>query len=49
MAFTLLLSFWIGLKVVVMRRFDFPKWLQAVQDYGVTYAHVAPPISVRLY
>src|ERR1700737_4880187 len=46
LAFTLLLSFFIGLQVVVMRRFDFEKWLKAVQDYGVTYAHVAPPISI---
>jgi acyl-coenzyme A synthetase/AMP-(fatty) acid ligase len=38
----------IGLRVVVMQRFDFEKWLQAVQDYGVTYAHVAPPISKSL-
>jgi 4-coumarate--CoA ligase len=43
--FTLLLSMVVGLKVVVMRRFELEKWLQTVQKYGVTYAHVAPPIS----
>jgi hypothetical protein len=45
LTFTLLLSMYIGLKVVVMRRFDLEKWLQNVQKYKVTYAHVAPPIS----
>lgn len=46
LAFTLLLSMFIGLKVVVMRRFDLEKWLQMVQKHKVTYAHVAPPISM---
>ena len=46
LTFTLLLSMFIGLKVVVMRRFDLEKWLQLVQKYKVTYAHVAPPISM---
>ena len=43
--FTLLISMVVGLKVVVMRRFDLEKWLQTVQKHEVTYAHVAPPIS----
>jgi 4-coumarate--CoA ligase len=46
LSFTLLLSIYMGLKVVVMRRFDLEKWLEVVQKYGVTYAHVAPPISI---
>jgi 4-coumarate--CoA ligase len=45
LSFTLLLSIYMGLKVVVMRRFDLEKWLGVVQRYRVTYAHVAPPIS----
>lgn len=45
LSFTLLLSMVIGLKVVTMKRFHLEKWLQAVQQYKVTYAHVAPPIS----
>jgi len=45
MGFTLLLSILVGLKVVVLRRFDFEIWLKVVQDYKVTFAHVAPPIS----
>lgn len=43
--FTLLISMVIGLKVVVMRRFELEKWLQTVQKHSVTFAHVAPPIS----
>jgi 4-coumarate--CoA ligase len=49
LAFTLLLSFVIGLQVVVMRRFDLAKWLETIQTYRVTYAHVAPPISISFY
>ena len=45
MGFTLLLSILVGLKVVVLKRFDFQRWLKVVQDYKVTFAHVAPPIS----
>ena len=48
LSFTLLLSIYMGLKVVVMRRFDLEKWLGVVQQYKVTYAHVAPPISTPL-
>jgi 4-coumarate--CoA ligase len=46
LSFTLLLSLTIGLKVVVMKRFELEKWLGVVQKYGVTFAHVAPPISI---
>lgn len=28
-----------------MKRFELEKWLGVVQTYGVTFAHVAPPIS----
>jgi acyl-CoA synthetase (AMP-forming)/AMP-acid ligase II len=49
LSFTVLLSVALGLKVVVMKRFDLEKWLGVVQKFKVTFAHVAPPISMSAY
>ena len=32
-----------------MKRFELEKWLGVVQKYGVTFAHVAPPISILAF
>jgi len=37
-----------GAKIVVMSRFDLESFLKNLQDYGVTLAHVVPPIMLAL-
>ncbi|MEO7970045.1 MAG: 4-coumarate--CoA ligase family protein [bacterium] len=37
-----------GSTIVTMRRFDLELFLQAVQKYGVTMAHIVPPIVLAL-
>ncbi len=37
-----------GATIVTMRRFDLELFLQAVQKYGVTLAHIVPPIVLGL-
>ncbi len=37
-----------GATIVTMRRFDLELFLQAVQKYGVTMAHIVPPIVLAL-
>lgn len=37
-----------GATIVTMPRFDFEQFLKTVQDYGVTLAHLVPPIVLNL-
>jgi acyl-CoA synthetase (AMP-forming)/AMP-acid ligase II len=37
-----------GATIVMMQRFDLERVLRAMQDYGVTYAHLVPPIILAL-
>jgi acyl-CoA synthetase (AMP-forming)/AMP-acid ligase II len=37
-----------GARIVVMPRFDLESFLKNMQDYGVTLAHVVPPIMIAL-
>jgi acyl-CoA synthetase (AMP-forming)/AMP-acid ligase II len=37
-----------GAQIVVMPRFDLESFLKVMQDYGVTLAHVVPPIMLAL-
>jgi acyl-CoA synthetase (AMP-forming)/AMP-acid ligase II len=37
-----------GAQIVVMSRFDLETFLKVLQDYGVTLAHVVPPIMLAL-
>src|SRR6185436_9765971 len=37
-----------GATIITMRRFDLELFLQAVQKYGVTMAHIVPPIVLGL-
>ncbi|HJR08587.1 MAG TPA: 4-coumarate--CoA ligase family protein [Pyrinomonadaceae bacterium] len=37
-----------GASIVVMSRFDLETFLRVLQDYGVTLAHVVPPIMLAL-
>jgi acyl-CoA synthetase (AMP-forming)/AMP-acid ligase II len=37
-----------GAQIVVMPRFDLDMFLRVLQDYGVTLAHVVPPIMLAL-
>jgi acyl-CoA synthetase (AMP-forming)/AMP-acid ligase II len=37
-----------GARIVVMPRFDLELFLKTLQDYGVTLAHVVPPIMLAL-
>lgn len=37
-----------GAQIVVMPRFDLESFLKLLQDYGVTLAHVVPPIMLAL-
>jgi len=37
-----------GANIVILPRFDLETFLGAIQDHGVTYAHVVPPILVAL-
>ncbi|HEY3129031.1 MAG TPA: 4-coumarate--CoA ligase family protein [Acidobacteriota bacterium] len=37
-----------GATIVCMARFDLDQFLRVLQDYGVTYAHLVPPIVLAL-
>jgi acyl-CoA synthetase (AMP-forming)/AMP-acid ligase II len=37
-----------GARVITMARFDFEQFLGLVQKYGITYAHLVPPIMLGL-
>jgi len=37
-----------GASIVILPRFDLEAFLKALQDYGVTFAHVVPPILLAL-
>jgi acyl-CoA synthetase (AMP-forming)/AMP-acid ligase II len=37
-----------GARIVIMPRFDLEMFLRVLQDYGVTLAHVVPPIMLAL-
>ena len=37
-----------GAAIVVLPHFDLEQFLKAVQDYGVTFAHLVPPIVIAL-
>lgn len=37
-----------GATIVVMQRFDLEQFLRAMQDFGVTRAHIVPPIMLAL-
>ena len=37
-----------GASIVILPRFDLEAFLAALQDYGVTFAHVVPPILLAL-
>jgi acyl-CoA synthetase (AMP-forming)/AMP-acid ligase II len=37
-----------GATIVMMQRFDLERVLKAMQDYGVTFAHLVPPIILAL-
>ena len=37
-----------GAQIVIMPRFDLESFLKVMQDYGVTLAHVVPPIMIAL-
>lgn len=37
-----------GATIVTMQRFELERVLKAMQDYGVTYAHLVPPIILAL-
>jgi acyl-CoA synthetase (AMP-forming)/AMP-acid ligase II len=39
---------YVGARIVVMPRFDLESFLKNLQDYGVTLAHVVPPIMLAL-
>lgn len=37
-----------GAKIVVFQRFDLEQFLAAIQEHGITFAHLVPPILVAL-
>jgi len=37
-----------GASIVILPRFDLETFLKALQDYGVTFAHVVPPILLAI-
>ena len=37
-----------GVKVVTLPRFDLEQFLQIIQDHGVTYSHLVPPVVLAL-
>jgi acyl-CoA synthetase (AMP-forming)/AMP-acid ligase II len=48
LTFIMNLSLFKGATVVILPRFDLPKLLQVIQDYGVTVAPLVPPIILSL-
>ncbi|KAI0176184.1 acetyl-CoA synthetase-like protein [Hypoxylon sp. FL1284] len=41
-------SIYMGIQVVVLPKFDLDKFCKAIQDYGVTYASIPPPVVLAL-
>ena len=41
-------SIFLGVKTIVMERFDLAKYLEMVQTHKVTYSHLVPPIALLL-
>ncbi|KAF3056424.1 putative 4-coumarate-CoA ligase 1 [Daldinia childiae] len=41
-------SIFMGLQVVVLPKFDLDKFCQAIQDFGVTFAAIPPPVVLAL-
>jgi acyl-CoA synthetase (AMP-forming)/AMP-acid ligase II len=48
MAVILNMGLYRGASIVVMQRFDLERVLEVMQKYGVTYAHLVPPIILAL-
>lgn len=46
--FTCLIAPFMGEKVYVMRKFEYPAFLEVIQRYKITHLQVAPPIIVML-
>jgi acyl-CoA synthetase (AMP-forming)/AMP-acid ligase II len=42
------MGLYVGATIVTMQRFEPEQFLQAVQDYGVTLAHIVPPIVLTM-
>ncbi|HXD31753.1 MAG TPA: 4-coumarate--CoA ligase family protein [Pyrinomonadaceae bacterium] len=42
------MGLWTGATIVTMPRFDLEQFLKLVQNYGVTMAHIVPPIVLAL-
>ena len=37
-----------GIQAVILPKFDLDKFCKAIQDYGITYASVPPPVVLAL-
>jgi acyl-CoA synthetase (AMP-forming)/AMP-acid ligase II len=48
MAVILNMGLYKGATIIMMQRFDLERVLKVMQDYGVTYAHLVPPIILAL-
>ncbi|KAJ2997681.1 hypothetical protein HDV02_005245 [Globomyces sp. JEL0801] len=46
--FTLHVSLWHGMTIVVMSKFDLPEFCQLIQTYRIDYAFIVPPIVLAL-
>ncbi|KAK6362869.1 hypothetical protein TWF730_000322 [Orbilia blumenaviensis] len=42
------MTFYLGVKLVIMERFDLEKFCQLVEQYKVTFAYVVPPVVLGL-
>ncbi|KAF3159406.1 hypothetical protein TWF751_000778 [Orbilia oligospora] len=42
------MTFYLGIKLVIMERFDLEKFCQLVETYKVTFAYVVPPVVLGL-
>ena len=45
---TILLSMYSGVKVVVLAQFEIEKFCRLIQDHGITYSYVVPPMCLLL-
>lgn len=45
---TILVPIYSGIKVVVLAQFELEKFCRLIQDHGITYAYVVPPICLLL-
>ena len=41
-------SVWQGLPLITMRQFDFPRFLELIQEHRCTRTHIVPPIALGL-